>query len=66
MYSYHAAILTTFKPTDITFKVFEKVVAHNGCKLIGYHKMTNGLFNNTLSMYIAGSSKHSNYNKHIL
>ena len=45
----HTAIPTSFKITVIKFKVTEKVVAHIDWKLIGYHKMTDELFNNILS-----------------
>ena len=44
----------------------EKIAAHIDWKLIGYHKLTNKLFNNSLSKSIYGSTKYSNYNKHIL
>ena len=44
----------------------EKVVAHIEWKLIGYHKLTNELFKNSLSKYIIGDTTYSDYNKHIL
>ena len=44
----------------------EKVVAHIDWKLIGYHKLTNKLFNNSLSKSIDGDTTYSDYNKHIL
>ena len=66
MCSYHAVILTTLKSIAIKFKVTEKIVVQINCKLIGYHNMTNDLFNNSISMSIAGRSIYSNYNKHIL
>ena len=62
----HTAIKTTFKITAIKFKVTEKVIAHNGWKLIGYHSLTNELFNNRLSKSIAGGTTYSKYNKHTL
>ena len=65
MSSNHTAILTSFKITAIKFKVNEKVVAHIDWKIIGYHKLTNELFNNSLSKSIAGSTTYSNYNNHI-
>ena len=66
MRSDHTAILTTFKITVIKFKVTEKLVAQTNWKLIGYHKLTNDIFNNSLSKSIAVVIAHSNYNKHIL
>ena len=60
--SNHAAILTTFKITAIKFKVYEKVIEHIEWKLIGYHKLTNELFNNSLSKYIYEGTTYSNYN----
>ena len=62
----HTAILTIFKITAIKFKVTEKVVAQIDWKLIGYHKLTNELFKNNLFNFIAGGTKYSNYNNHIL
>ena len=62
----HTAILPNFKITAIKFKVTEKVVAHIDCKLIGYHKLTNELFNNSLSKYISGGTAYSKYNNNIL
>ena len=62
----HTAILTSFKITAIRFKVTEEVVAHIDWKIIWYHKLTNELFNNSLSKYIADGTTYSNYNKHIL
>ena len=62
----HTAILTRFKLTAIKFKVQQKVVAHIDWKLIGYHKLTNDLFNNSLSKYIDGGTTCSEYNKHVL
>ena len=44
----------------------EKVVAHINSKIIGYHKLTNNLFNNNLYKSIAVGTTYSNYNKHIL
>ena len=66
MSSNHTSILNTFKTTAIRFKVPENIVAQTNCKLIGYHKLTNELFKNSLYKSIAGSTKYSNYNKHIL
>ena len=66
MRSDHTSILTSFKITAIKFKVKEKLVAHIDSKLIGYHKMNNELFNNSLSESIDGDTPYSNYNKHIL
>ena len=66
MCSDHTAILNSFKITAIKSKVTEKVVAQIDWKLIGYHNLTNDLFNNILSKYIAGGTTYSNYNKHIL
>ena len=66
MCSDHTAILTSFKITAIKSKVNEKVVAHIDWKLIGYHKLTNEIFNNCLFKSIAGGTTYSKYNKHIL
>ena len=66
MCSDHTAILTSFKTTEIKFKVNEKVVAHIDWKIIGYYNMTHDLFKNSLSKSIAGGTTYSNYNKHIL
>ena len=66
MRSDHTEILTSFKLTAIKFKVNEKIAAHIEWKLIGYHKLTNKLFNNILSKSIDGNNKESTYNKHIL
>ena len=66
MRSNHTAILTSFKITAIKFKVTEKVEENIDWKLIGYHKLTNELFNSSLSKSIAGVTTYSNYNKHIL
>ena len=66
MCSDHASILTSFKLTAIKFKVNEKILAHIDWKLIGYHKLTNELFNNSLSKSIDGGTTYSDYNKHIL
>ena len=66
MRSDHIAILTSFKITAIKSKVTEKVVAQIEKKIIGYHKLTNKLFNNSLSKSIIGGTTYSNYNKHIL
>ena len=62
----HTAIRTSFKLTAIKFKVNEKVVAQIDWKLIGYHKLTNEIFNNILSKSIDGGTTYSDYNKHIL
>ena len=62
----HTAILTRFKITVVKLKVTEKVVAQINWKLIGYHKLTNELFNNSLYKSIAGGTTYSKYNKHIL
>ena len=62
----HTAIITTFKITAIKFKVTEKVIAQNGWKLIGYHSLTNDIFNNRLSKYISGGTTYSKYNNHTL
>ena len=56
MRSDHAEILTIFKLTEIKFKVNEKIVAHIDWKLIGYHKVNNKLFHNSLSKYIDGNA----------
>ena len=66
MRSDHTSIITSFKLTAIKFKVNDKIAAHIDCKLIGYHKMTNELFNNSLSKSIYGINTYSNYNKRIL
>ena len=66
MYSNHTEILTSFKLTEIKFKVNEKVLAHIDWKLIGCHNLTNKLFNNRLSKSIYGVTTYSDYNKHIL
>ena len=66
MRSNHTAILTSFKITEIEFKVTEKVVAQIDWKLIGCHKLNNELFKNSLSKSIADYTTYSNYNKHIL
>ena len=65
MHSNHTAILNSFKLTAIKFKVNEKIAAHIVWKLIGYHKLTNELFNNILSKSIYGITTYSNYNNHI-
>ena len=65
MSSDHTAKLIRFKITAIKFKVNEKVLAYIDWKLIGYHRLTNELFNNSLSKSIAGSTTYSNYNNHI-
>ena len=62
----NTSILTTFKMTAIKFKVNEKVVAQTDWKLIWYHKLTNEIFNNSLSKSIAGSTTYSKYNNHII
>ena len=46
--------------------MIEKIVAHIDWKLIGYHKQTNELFNDSLSKSIDGGNTYSYYNKHIL
>ena len=56
MRSNHTDILTSFKITAIKFKVTEKVVAQIDWKPIGYHKPTNGIFNNRSSKSIAGGT----------
>ena len=66
MRSDHTAILTTFKTTAIELKYYDKVIEHIYWKLIGYHKLTNELFNNILSKSIDEGTTYSNYNKHIL
>ena len=66
MRSNHTEILTSFKLTAIKFKVNEKLVTHIYWKLIGYHKLTNEVFNNRLSKSIGGGTTYPNYNKHIL
>ena len=66
MRSDHTAILTSFKTTAIKFKVTEKLVEQIDWKLIGYNKLTNELFNNSSSKYIAGETTYSKYTKHIL
>ena len=66
MCSYHTDILTSLKITAIKFKVTEKVVVHIYWKLIGYHNLTNGIFNNILFKSIADGTTYSNHNKHIL
>ena len=62
----HTAILTSFKITPIKFKLTEKVVAQIDWKIIGYHNLTNDIFNNSLSKSIAGGTTYSKYNKNIL
>ena len=66
MRSNHTGILTSFKLTVIKLKVNEKIAAHIDWKLIGHHKLTNNLFNNSLSKSIYGRTTYSNYNNHIL
>ena len=66
MHSDHTVILTSFKLTTIKFKVNEKVVDYIYWKLIGYHKLNNELFNNSLSKSIDEITTYSEYNKHIL
>ena len=66
MRSNHTEILTSFKLTAIKFKVNEKVVAHIALKVIGHHKLTNEIFNNSLSKYIYGGTTYSDYNNNIL
>ena len=66
MHINHIAILTTLKITAIKSKVTDNIVAQTEWKLIGYHKTTNDIFNNSLYTSIAGSTKYSNYNKGIL
>ena len=66
MRSNHTSILTRFKLTAIKFKVNVKLVAHIDWKLIGYHNMTNELFNNILSKSIDGCTTYSDHNKRIL
>ena len=66
MRSNHTAIQTRFKITAIKSKVTEKVLSQINWKLIGYHKLTNEIFYNSLSKSIAGGTTHSNYNKRIL
>ena len=61
MHRYHTAILTTFKITAIKFKVTDKVVAQIDCKLMGHHKLTSDLFNNSLYKYISGGNTYPNY-----
>ena len=56
MRSDQTATLTSFKTTAIKFKVTEKVVENINWKLIGYHKLNNYIFNNSLSKYIAGGT----------
>ena len=63
MHSDHTAILTSFKLTAIKFKVNYKIAVHIDWKLIGYHKLTNNIFNNSLYKSIYGSTTYSNYNK---
>ena len=62
----HTAILTSFKITVIKPKLNEKVVVHIDSKIIGYHKLTNKLFKNSLYKSIAVGTTYSNYIKHIL
>ena len=62
----HTVILTSFKLTAIKFKVNEKVVVHIDWKLIGYHNLTDELFNNILSKSIDEGTTYSDYDKHIL
>ena len=64
MRSDHTEILTSFKLTAIKFKANEKISAHIEWKLIGYHKLTNKLFNNILSKSLDGRTTYSNHNKH--
>ena len=62
----HTTTPTIFKNTVIKFKVIEEIVNHTDWKLIGYHKRTNEIFNNIISMPIDGRTKNFNYNKYIL
>ena len=66
MYSDHTDILITFKSTAIKFKVIDKIVTHNNWNIIGYHKTTNEIFNNNLSISVDGITTYSYYNKYIL
>ena len=66
MRSDHTAILSTFKITAIKFKVTEKVLAYTDWELIGYHNLTNELFDNIIYISISGGTTYSNYNKHML
>ena len=47
-------------------KVTKKIVTQIDWKLIGYHKMTNELFKNSLSMSIDVRNTYSGFNKYIL
>ena len=62
----HTAIYTTFKLKAIKFKVTEKIVTYIEWKIIGNHKKTNDLFNNSLSMSVYGRTTYSKFNKYIL
>ena len=66
MRSDHTAILTTFKIIAIKFKVIEKIVTQTDWNQIGYHKMTNEIFNNILYISIYGITNYSYYNNYIL
>ena len=66
MHSNHTATPITFKTTLIKFKATKNILSHNNWKLIGYHKMTNEIFNNSPSKSIAGSTTYYNYSNHIL
>ena len=59
MRSDHTAILTSFKITVIKSKVIEKLLSQINWKLIGYHKLTNDIFNKRLSKYIYGGTTQS-------
>ena len=66
MCSIHTDIQNTFKITAIKFKVTEKIVTKIHWKIIGYHKTTNEIFSNTLSMSLDGITTYSNFKNYIL
>ena len=66
MRSDYTAVKTAFKITVIKFTVTEKIVKELDWKLVGYHKTTNGIFKNRLSMYVDGRTTYSDFNKYIL
>ena len=55
----HTEVQTTFKITAIKFKVTYNIVTQINWKLIGNHKTNNELFNNSLYVYVDGSTTYS-------
>ena len=66
MHRNQTALQTTLRVTEIKLKVTEKIIKQIYWNLIGYHKTTNELFKNSVSMSVDDITNYYDFNKYIL